>query len=366
VEEMQSKLIVKHILVIRFRRIGDAVLATSICSSLRQTFPDAQIDYVLNDNIASLYEGHPDVDRVIGFSDADNKSLFRFAAKARQIMREKRYDIIIDTRSTARTLLFSLFSLATPYRIGAYKSYSALIHNYRIHNHDDKRQDMVQKDLMLLQPLEQIKAVTYCPEFRLYVSEAERHSYRAYMKSKGIDFSRPIIVAAVTARQVHKVWEKARMRQVLEKIIDKYNAQIIFNFAGEREAAYAEELHRDMNHSPAVRTDIHANSLRDLCALMANSDFFFGNEGGPRHIAQALGVTSYAIYPPGPLKSVWLPGAGERYQGLSPEDICSPAELRALNYQQRFDLLTVERVWAGLDPMLQIYLPKATLISSIA
>lgn len=360
---MHRELNVKHILVIRFRRIGDAVLATAICTSLRRTFPEAQIDYVLNDNITSLYEGHPDIDRVIGFSDADNKSLFRFAAKVRQIMREKHYDIIIDTRSTARTLLFSLFSLSTPFRIGTYKSYTPFIHNYRIANHTDTRQDMVQKNLLLLKPLEQIKPVTYCSDFRLYASADEKQAYRAYMESAGIDFSRPVILAAVTARQVHKVWDRSRMQAVLQKMIDNYGAQIIFNFAGEREASYARELHQAMGNTSNVRVDIKAESLRDLCALMANCDFFFGNEGGPRHIAQAMGLPSYAIYPPGPLKSVWLPGAGERYQGLSPEDIYSGDKLRPLDYQQRFDLLTVERVWAGLEPMLEAYLPQTSILS---
>lgn len=40
---------IKHILVIRFRRVGDSVLATALCRSLRQSFPQAQIDYVLNE-----------------------------------------------------------------------------------------------------------------------------------------------------------------------------------------------------------------------------------------------------------------------------------------------------------------------------
>ena len=63
---------IKHILVIRFRRVGDSVLATALCRSLRQSFPQAQIDYVLNENIASLYENHPDIDRVIPFNDREN------------------------------------------------------------------------------------------------------------------------------------------------------------------------------------------------------------------------------------------------------------------------------------------------------
>ena len=50
---------VKKVLVIRFRRIGDAVLSVVICSSIRKSFPEAEIHYVLNDHIAPLFENHP-------------------------------------------------------------------------------------------------------------------------------------------------------------------------------------------------------------------------------------------------------------------------------------------------------------------
>ena len=39
---------IENILVVRFRQMGDAVLTTVICNTLRQNFPEARIDYVLN------------------------------------------------------------------------------------------------------------------------------------------------------------------------------------------------------------------------------------------------------------------------------------------------------------------------------
>src|SRR5690606_23212887 len=168
---MSREINIKKILVIRFRRVGDAVLATAICSSLRKTFPDAQIDYVLNENIALLFEGHPDIDNLITFSDRECCHLFHYLKKVWQVMRANHYDVIIDTRSTVKTLFFSLFSLCTPFRIGTAKSYSFLAHNFRIDNHRDSSKDMVQHNLMLLEPLEQIAKVNYCPKFTLFVSD---------------------------------------------------------------------------------------------------------------------------------------------------------------------------------------------------
>ena len=332
------------------------MLATAICSSLRKTFPDAQIDYVLNENIASLFEGHPDIDNLITFSDKECNHLYHYLKKVWQVMRTNRYDVIIDTRSTVKTLFFSLFSLSTPFRIGTAKNYSFFTHNFRIDNHQDSSKDMVQHNLMLLEPLEQVVAVSYCPEFKLFVTEQEKQSFRDRMEKQGIDFSRPVVLAAVTARQIHKVWDKERMKAILRKIIDKYNAQIIFNFAGSQEQNYAKNLFDEMEGDVHIFIGVHADSLKELAAMVANCDFFFGNEGGPRHIAQALGIPSYAIFPPGPLKSVWLPASDGNYcQGISPCDIASPAELASLDTHQQFELITVERVWQTLDPMLEKY-----------
>lgn len=353
-----KQLQVKHILVIRFRRVGDSVLAMALCASLRKTFPGAQIDFVMNKGIHTLYENHPDVDRVITFDDNENHHIFTYLRKVRRVVRDTRYDVIIDMRTTIRTLFFSLFSLHTPFRIGSRKKYGAGILTHRIDNSSDASVDMVKRNLMLMRPLAAVASLQLTEEFPLYVTDGHKARYRTYMQEQGIDFTHPVLMATVTARLVYKVWDKERMKTVLRRIIDRYDAQIIFNFAGkEREMAeqYFEELGRD----PHIFMNVEAPSLPDLCALLANCHFFFGNEGGPRHIAQAMRVPSYAIFPPRIEKSIWLPGDHTRYAGISPDDFLAPAEqdARQMDYAARFDLVDVERVWEGLAPMLDKYLP---------
>jgi ADP-heptose:LPS heptosyltransferase len=348
---------IKNILVIRFRRVGDAVLSTVICSSLRQTFPNAQIDFVLNENIVPLYDHHPDIDRVISFTDEENYTISKYICKVWNIMRGKKYDVIIDTRSTVKTLFFSLFSLRSPYRIGTKKKYNILLQNYRIDNHKDIKKDMVQHNLMLLKPLEKITTVKYTSDFRLCVTKEEKSCFRAYMEQQGIDFSRPVVLAAVSARLEYKIWDKEKMKEVLRRMIDVYDVQLIFNFIGSEEI-FAQKIHQEMGLDKHIFTTIRANSLRELCALTANCHLFFGNEGGPRHIAQAFKLPSYAIFPPGILKSVWLPASGDRYQGISPDDFYSMEEQKDMDYQQRFNLITMETVWDGVDRFLSHILTK--------
>lgn len=354
---MTSASDIKKILVIRFRRVGDAVLGTSLCTSLRKTFPNAEIHYLLNTPIAPLYEGHSDIDKVITFDSKDDRNFFRYIRRAWSIVRANKYDVIIDMRGTVRTLLFSLLSPFTAFRIGTKKGYSFLALNHAVDNRGDKTSNMIEHNLAFLKPLELIADVKYCKDFRLYVTDAEKQCFHDYMQQSGIDFTKPVILAVVSARLQHKIWDKDRMQQVLQHIIDNYDVQIVFNFVG-AEREFAIKVHQEMNNHPSIFTNIEANSLRDLCALSANCSFFFGNEGGARHLAQALDVPSFAIFPPKISKSRWLPAQGERFAGISPDDFCSKTEQKTMTYEERFNLITVERVWESLKPMLDRYFKK--------
>lgn len=352
---------VKKVLVIRFRRIGDAVVSVVICSTIRKSFPEAEIHYVLNESIAPLFKNHPDIDRVISFSNDENAHFFKYLRKVRQLMKTERYDVIIDTRSTLKTLWFSLFSLRTKYRIGTIKYYSHFVHNYRISNYANDEWNVVESNLILLQPLKSEGELLWDTTFRLYVTGQETVEFKNYMEGKGIDFSRVIVVCTPFTRVKGKAWDLRKMKQVLFRIIQRYDAQLIFNYSKE-EKAEALALFNEMGNDGHIFIDVEADSLRKLVSMLELSDFFFGNEGGPRHIAQACRVPSLAIYPPQVNMCRWLPSREKRYQGITPRDLFLESEYASLPENELFDMLTVEHVWERLEPMLdEVFIRKTKL-----
>jgi heptosyltransferase-2 len=347
---------IERVIVLRFRRVGDSVLSSVICSSLRKTFPNATVDYVLNEEIAPLFENHPDIDHIITFNKEEMRHKAAYLKKVRRIMQTGNYDAVIDTRTTVKTLWFSFFSLKTPYRIGKKKFYNLFIHNYRIDTRFDGTDDETGCTLRLLSPLEKIHKIQYIRQFKVYVTREEKEAFSREMAAEGIDLSKPVIVCAVTARLAYKIWAMERMQQLLKRIIDTHpEIQLIFNYGGREEEEAALHLKKELNNSPAIFTNIRAKNLRELAAMLANACFFFGNEGGPRHISQALDVPSFAIYPPNISKKKWLPDACERFQGIEPSDIPVNTGSSPLTYQEQFDLITVDEVWNRLDKMLKQY-----------
>ena len=84
---------INKILIIRFRQIGDSILATSLCSTLKATFPEAEIHFLLNANIAPLYQGHPHIDKIITYDKNDNKPFISYLRKTWQTMHQNKYDV---------------------------------------------------------------------------------------------------------------------------------------------------------------------------------------------------------------------------------------------------------------------------------
>lgn len=99
---------------------------------------------------------------------------------------------------------------------------------------------------------------------------------------------------------------------------------MIFNYAPGYEEEDARNIYKELGCPERIKIDIQASSLRQLAALCANCSFYFGNEGGARHIAQALEIPSFAIYSPSASKSMWLPANSVLARGISPDDILPP------------------------------------------
>ena len=297
------------ILVVRFRQMGDAILATPMLSTLKKSFPDAEIDFVLNERIAPLFEGHPAIHRLITFSDDERHSFLTYIRKVWHIVHHSRYDVIIDMRSTVNTMLFALFSLRSKWRIGIRKPYTWGVFNHRIEGCEDD-ESMITHNLKLVEPL---KPSVTDRNLSLSITEQEKADFRAYMQQEGIDFSRPVMLVGVTAKLENKTWPEDRMTETLRRFIDTFPEwQLIFNYAPGREAENAQRIYSNLSKATGRRDSgnplaIQAHSPRQLAAMAANCTAYFGNEGGGRHIVHAMGRPSLVICSPFASKTTWLP-----------------------------------------------------------
>ena len=335
--------------------MGDSIIATSVLNTLRSNFPDAKIDFVLNENLAKLFKDHPSINRIITFSDKERHNILLYLSKIWRIVHSTHYDVIIDLRSTINTMFFSLFSLHTPYRIGVIKNYTRFIYNYRIPDNSNDEY-IVKYDLRFVQPLNALKKIINVPQFSLHISNEELENFRLYMQQNGIDFSSPIILVGVTSKLSHKSWDESNMIWVIKQFIQKYpNVQLIFNYAPGVEEETARHIYK-MLGSDKIFIDIKAHNQRELVAMSSLVTFYFGNEGGARHIIQAVGKPSYVVVSPNVVKRVWLPVDDTASEGIEAEDIVSRNKLSQMTYEEQYKVITKETVWNNLQHFAERYI----------
>lgn len=356
---------IDNILVIRFRQMGDAVLATPLLDTLRANFPQARIDFVLNERIAPLFENHKAIDRIITFKEEERHNKMAYIKKVWSIVHDIRYDVIIDMRSTVNTILFAAFSTSTKYTIGLDKAYTRLFFKYRIPKECMTHENMIDHNLRLAKPLLTGKSDTYCRELSLNITDEEKSKFRQYMQEQGIDFSRPVMLVGVTTKLENKTWPEERMAETLSLLTSKYpQLQLIFNYAKGKEAENARRIYEKMTlsqepglipssdslHQKSIFLNIEAKSMRQLAAMAANCTAYFGNEGGARHIVHTMGRPSMVVCSPMANKRVWLPAdTNIPVWGIAASDI---AETKGLSSEQQYQLITVERVWEKLKDFI--------------
>ena len=97
-------------LVIQTAFIGDVVLATAIIEKLHQSFPDAQIDFLVRKGNEALLAGHPWLNEVLVWDKKEGKlkNLWRMG----RLIRKKHYDKVINVQRFAATGLLTAFSSA--------------------------------------------------------------------------------------------------------------------------------------------------------------------------------------------------------------------------------------------------------------
>ena len=338
------------ILVVRFKFIGDVLLSSTLCSSLRASFPDAQIDYLMHANAAALFEGNPDIDNVLTLSPADRKSLPYF----REIWRITRanYDIIIDATSTAKTEMISLLSPRSSYKIGRHKKGRGFFYTHKIAKQFDNKID--QRMAMLKPLLDNGFSIVEDRQLKVFPTHSEVAAMQNQIHAAGIDQNKKLFAFSVSSKLEHRYWNLDYMEEVVQHCLMQHNAEIILLPGMAHEQQLVNRFRERFDANAKVYASIQANSLRELCALLKQCDIYVGNEGGPRHFAQAVGLPTVCVFSPSAKLNEWLPELSSRHQAVEWRTVCTATvEPEYANgdptYHELYDLIRPSHLIALVD-----------------
>jgi ADP-heptose:LPS heptosyltransferase len=87
---------VRNFLVVPDIHIGDAVMSQSALTALRDFFPDARVDYVVNRTAFPLIEGNAEATRVLPFFSNGSFPPAADLSALRNLIQDERYDLVLN------------------------------------------------------------------------------------------------------------------------------------------------------------------------------------------------------------------------------------------------------------------------------
>ena len=109
----------KKILIIKPSALGDIVQALPVLTGLKRRWPEAEIDWVVNDSLRGLLDGHPCLRRTVLYPRRRWNGLHRLPEIRRWAhrLRDEQYDLTLDLQGLLRSGLMT-WAAKAPRRLG--------------------------------------------------------------------------------------------------------------------------------------------------------------------------------------------------------------------------------------------------------
>jgi len=285
--------------------IGDVLFTTPVIKAIKRQYPTGFIGYWSNARVEPLLTSDPQIGKVFALSRGDLKKLYEesllkgvwWALKLAWEIKKERFDICLDFSLDHRYSLFAKI-IGIRKRIGFnYKGRGKfLTSRIDIDGYHDKHAadyylellkflgiQAEDKDLYLTVPLEsEIKAKNILASAGIVENDLVVGIAPGAGESWGKDAG-------------YKHWPALKFAQLADRLIFELKAEVVI-LGDESERSIAEVMLHAMRNKPVDLTG--RTSLGILTALIKNCNLLITNDGGPMHMAVALGVKTVSIFGP--------------------------------------------------------------------
>lgn len=283
--------------------IGDVLTSTILLEALREKFPRAQLDYLINEHTIAVVENNPNIDNVLLFTKEIQLSKAKLLKLAKSV-RSKKYDIVIDVYSKLSSNLISLYSRAKT-RISYHKFYTTFIYHHNIKRANNNTQTglAIVNRMQLLTPLG-IESKFIKP--KIYLTEKETSNSKLFLENNKIDFNRPLYMISVLGSGTKKTYPFSYMAEVIDTVVEETSGQILFNYIPKQVTEARAIVNACKPETQKnIYFDVFGKSLRAFLAITYHCDALIGNEGGAINMAKALNIKTFAIFSPWIDKASW-------------------------------------------------------------
>jgi heptosyltransferase-1 len=272
-------------LLVRLGSLGDVIHALPAASALRDAFPEARIDWLIEPKWRRLLEGNPDLTEIIPLEKKSAAGLITTVRK----LRAARYTCAIDFQGLYKSAL-PAFACGAPRRIGfpstyAREGFASVFYTDKINPRGPHKVD---HNLTLARAA---GARPSPPRFPLTLRpEDEKQVTQDLARHNLTDF----FVLNPGGGWRSKCWPPERYGELHHRLAAQHGWRGIITF-GPGEESLAQELVSAAGNPPPIALPL---GLGPLLALLRRAKFVVSADTGPLHLASALGTPVVGLYGP--------------------------------------------------------------------
>lgn len=352
------KLNAKKILVMRYRFIGDTVLTVPFLRNLREAYPAAHIDLMLEPFSGKVIEGCPYVDRVIPFefrtihtySSKAERSAFRGYLHYWRVIREEKYDAAFVLKRSFSSALLAC-AARVPRRIGfATEGRGILLTDPVTYRHDQHEVENFLDCLRVIGAPISSKRLELWPSLE---AEGKVHALLAQAGWKRDDLK---IIIHLAASLPAKQWPIERFAAVMRALQERYHARFIYTGALQDRVLY-EELE---GRGPFGGLNLcGVTDIRENISVYRAADLYFGVDSGPMHVAAAVGVPVVALF--GPTNEIkWGPW-GDGHIVLTKKLSCRSCKPHKCSNFECMTRISIDEALHAVSMKIESIMPKVFL-----
>ncbi len=288
-----------RVLIVKISALGDVIHALPALDWIKGRHPEAEVDWLVEEGLASLIEGHPLLRRVqpLGLKRWRRKGIGAVLSGLRRTitrLRRQRYDVVLDLQGNCKSGLFTLLCGA-PRRYGLCREGvrewpNLLATNRKValgpdSHHVSDRSVAIAREAFPGDARPRLAGP-------LHLTASAEEAVAAQLQSLGYA-NEPLVVLQYGTTWVTKLWPLESWQQLVRCLVAEKGLRPLLIWGNDAE----QQACRIIAESGKGQALIWPRgTLPELVALLARADLVVGGDTGPIHIAAAVGTATVSLF----------------------------------------------------------------------
>ena len=341
------------ILIIAPNWIGDAVMTQPLLASLKEQYPEANIDVLASTWVAPIYRACSAVHEVIEAKFEHKQLQWGLRKQLAKELATKKYQACFVLPNSLKSALIPWLA-NIPFRVGYRGELRFGLINLSLDNPSKlNRPPMVEHYLALSQLLneEQSASTTSNLVPKLNVSATADQSVQTKLLKAKVDPANIYVMCPGAEYGPTKRWPTSHFAQLAQKLITSNSLSQIILLGSKGDRALAQEIQSQANQDSHIHNWCGDTSLDEAIALIGMSKAVISNDSGLMHIAAALKTPQVAIF--GSSDPAHTPPLSDKAKVIWLNLPCSPCHKREcpLGHLKCLNDILPEQVFATLNTL---------------